>query len=79
MGLDNLRGIFEPELAKVFHPDVLGYLQDQATLGVAARDEGLRLREECKPHQSAADVLDQCYGGSWKDIHAARVLVVPKR
>eukprot|EP00969_Alexandrium_andersonii_P347423 15360615-Alexandrium_andersonii.AAC.1 len=57
-GLDNLRGIFDPELAEIFRPDVLDYLKDQAEQGVAARDNGLKLREECKPHQSAADVLD---------------------
>ena len=79
MGLDNLKGVFDTELDRYLHPDVLLYLRDQAQHGVAARDTGIKVREECKPHQSAADVLDQCYEGSWKDVHAGRVLVLPKR
>ena len=79
LGLDNLKGIFDAELDHHLHPDVLLYLRDQASNGVAARDTGFKIREECKPHQSAADALDQCYGGSWKDVHAGRVIVVPRR
>ena len=79
MGLDNLKGVFDTELDRYLHPDVLLYLRDQAQHSVAARDTGIKVREECKPHQSAADVLDQCYEGSWKDVHAGRVLVLPKR
>ncbi|CAK0902505.1 unnamed protein product, partial [Prorocentrum cordatum] len=79
LGLDNLKGIFDSDLDRHLAPDALLHLRDQAGHGVAARDTGIKVREECKPHQSAADVLDQCYEGSWKDVHAARVLVLPRR
>ena len=75
--LNNLRGVDEPYLDTILHPDLLAYLRDVRERGLAARCLGPRERQRAKLHPNARRNVDQLYRQIWKDVAKQRVLVVP--
>ena len=76
-GLNNLRGVQQPYLDTVLHPDLLAYLRDVRARGLAAQRPGPRERQRAKLHPNARRSVDQLYRQIWKDVAKQRVLVVP--
>lgn len=60
-GLDNLKGVNNPILDQVLHPDLVAYLRDVEANGMAARFQGTRRRVEGSLHPMAKKHLDQVY------------------
>ena len=79
VGLDNLRGVHSADLEGKMDSTLLGYLRDVEVNGAPARSSEERTRTEAKPHQSALACLDQTLKQVRKDVHKARVLVIPTR
>eukprot|EP00435_Cladocopium_sp_Y103_P076123 s50_g77.t1 len=75
-GLANLAGVGNQELDGKLHPDLLAYLGDVRTFGMAARYEGERARVPSKLHMDAKKHLDQVFKQVSKDVKKHRVLVV---
>ena len=76
-GLVNLKGVQNPCLDTILHPDLLAYLRDVRQFGLAARHGGPRSRMRAKVHPNGRRNLGQVYKQIWKDIVKMRVLVVP--
>ena len=77
--MDNLRGVYDPDLDKRLGPALLEYLRHVATEGVPARSTGERGRVEAQPHQSARSAMDQLFKQIWKEVRKGRVLIAPKK
>ena len=75
-GLANLAGIESKSLDRVLHPDLLAYLRDVRTRGMAARFCGPRTRVRTRLHPNARKNLDQVYKQIAKDVGKHRVLLV---
>ena len=75
-GLDNLKGIQEPVLDGILHPDLLAYLRSVHRNGMQARHVGERRRMTAGLHPKAKQNVDQVYKQIWKDVKKNRVLVV---
>ena len=76
--LDNLKGITNPDLAKILHPLMLEYLVNVKENGMVARHPGSEERQEGNLHPNAKRHLGQVYKQIWKDVRKHRVLVVQK-
>ena len=80
-GLNNLRGVENPYLDTILHPDLLDYLREVRRRGLAARcvDDRAGDRQRCKAriHPNGRRNLGQLYRQIWKDVHKMRALVVP--
>ena len=75
-GLDNLKGVEEPVLEGILHPDLLAYLRSVHKNGMQARHVGERKRVTAGLHPKAKQSVDQVYKQIWKDVKKNRVLVV---
>ena len=74
-GLANLRGVEDPCLDKILHPDLLAYLRHVKRHGMEARHVGPRERATAGLHPNAKRNLEQVYAQIWKDVKKHRVLV----
>ena len=74
-GLANLRGVEDPCLDKILHPDLLAYLRHVKRHGMEARHVGPRERAMAGLHPNAKRNLEQVYAQIWKDVKKHRVLV----
>ena len=74
-GLANLRGVEDPCLDKILHPDLLAYLRHVKRHGMEARHVGPRERATAGLHPNAKRNLEQVYAQIWKDVKKHRVLL----
>lgn len=75
-GMNNLKGVRDPRLDRILHPDHLAYLRDVEENGMNARFVGERGRVEGSLHPNARRNVDQVYKQLMKDIKKGRILVV---
>ena len=75
-GCNNLKGVTDPRLDQILHPDHLAYMRDVEKNGMNARFVGERRRVEGSLHPNARRNVDQVYRQLMKDVKKGRILVV---
>ena len=59
LGMNNLEGVYDPQLEGLLHPDHLDYLKEIRDQGMPARYQGERERIPSRLHPRARNNLDQ--------------------